>query len=241
MKKNFFVGILIVGMCFALTGCKSSDYNSAVTAAQADNYLEAISLFNSLGDYKDSKEQLLSVINEYAESLIKKDKFDDVIDLYTQYSSVSDFSAKLDEIKSEKEKYDIYAEAKSLFGSNKIDAGFEKLATLPEEYRNVKKITQSYADLKDTPFKGSHRNGSAGDVSQKIQFTLEFSSYDECFQLHAYKAVYWSDGSVYKDYDYYLDASDIKGDTIKVGKFTWVVNSNGSITETEKGETYKYN
>ena len=103
-------------------------------------------------------------------------------------------------------------------------------------------IKNSYDSLKDCPFRGSHTNrDGVNDISQKISFNLEYVSYRKKFQLHAYKAVYWSDGSVYKDYDYYLDASDIDGDTIQVSKFTWVVGSGGRITETEKGETYKYN
>ncbi len=242
MKKRLMTVACALLICLSITGCRSSDYDTAVTAAQNGNYLEAIQLFASLGDYKDSKEQLLSVIDEYADSLVAKDKYRDAISLYQEYTDVSDFSQKISDLKDEKMRFDTYSEAISEFISGSYSAGFELLDNLPESYRNVKTIRDSYNSLKNCPFKGSHINRDGiNNIYQKIQFELTFDEYSEEFVLHAYKAVYLSDGSVFADYDYHLDTSDINGNTIELYKFTWVVGADGSITETENGETHKYN
>lgn len=222
-----------------LTGCKSSDYDTAISALNNSCYEEAIELFVSLGTYKDSAEQLISAINEYANALLEKDKYDNAISLYEQYSDHGDFESRIAELNTEKEQYEIYCSAMELLKDESIDEGFELLSVLPSEYRNVEEIYQTYDDLKDVPFTGTHTN-KQGKQSQQIKFSLIFSIDKERFYLHAYKAVYYSDGSIYKNYDFNLDIDDIDGDTIKVGKFTWRLNENGKIIETEKGTTAIY-
>ena len=74
-----------------------------------------------------------------------------------------------------------------------------------------------------------------------ITFNLIFDIDNECFYHHAYKAVCFSDGTVYTDYDFYLTADDIREDTIYAGKFTWRINDDGKLVETEKGSTAIYN
>ena len=41
-------------MLFVFSGCNSSDYKEAVALMEQGNYKEAITLFEGLGDYKDS-------------------------------------------------------------------------------------------------------------------------------------------------------------------------------------------
>ncbi len=277
MYKKIILVTLTVLMLFSLSGCKSDDYNEAIQKVEYQDYEEAIEIFVSLGDYKDSEEQLVSTIYEYGESLTRFKNYEDAISLYSKYSSygecknrlletidayadylvdkcdysnaillyeqcssAGDFSDKIASLQAEKETYDIYYDAMKLLEKGSYEQGFEKLDALPSEYRNIKGIKQSYADLKDSPFKGYHSNRQ-GSNSQSIKFNFKFNIENECFNIHAYKAVYWSDGTVYKDYNFYLTTDDISGDTVKAGKFTWTVNADGSITEVEKGQTAKYN
>ena len=43
----------------------------------------------------------------------------------------------------------------------------------------------------------------------------------------------------HREHDFYIDAEDIEGNTIKYGSYTWTMN-NGKLTEIDKGETYTY-
>lgn len=239
MKKLLKIALPLLLITLLLSGCKSSDYEDAMSALNDSNYDEAIELFISLGDYKDSADQLVDAINKYADKYIEKDKYDDAIALYNQYANYGDFDSIIDELQFEKEQYEVYCAAMDLFNKESIDEGFELLDTLPYEYRNVEKIHQSYNDLKDVPFVGTHTN-IQGKNHQQIIFNLIFDIDNECFYHHAYKAVYFSDGTVYKDYNFYLTADDIGENTIYAGKFTWRINDDGKLVETEKGSTAIY-
>lgn len=128
------------------------------------------------------------------------------------------------------------------FSENRIEDGFTLLDTLPSDYRDIQKIYETYEQLKDTNFKGKHRDGSIGEISQAITFDLYYSPYEHVFQLHVNKQVYWSDGTVYKEHDYYINPDDFEDEyTIKYGSYTWMITDSGRLTEIEKGETYSYN
>jgi hypothetical protein len=47
--------VLVIGVC--LTGCKSNDYEAAVSLYDSGDYAAAMSAFAELGDYKDSAER----------------------------------------------------------------------------------------------------------------------------------------------------------------------------------------
>ena len=54
MRKKLLVACVVGMMCLGLTGCKSSDYKEAVTFQEAGDYSSALTIYDSLGDYKDS-------------------------------------------------------------------------------------------------------------------------------------------------------------------------------------------
>lgn len=58
MKKRIFLISLIVMMFLSLTGCKSKDYKDAVAYQEAKDYVSAVTLYEELGEYKDSTERL---------------------------------------------------------------------------------------------------------------------------------------------------------------------------------------
>jgi hypothetical protein len=54
MRKKLLVACVVGMMCLGLTGCKSNDYKEAVTFQEAGDYSSALTIYDSLGDYKDS-------------------------------------------------------------------------------------------------------------------------------------------------------------------------------------------
>ncbi len=241
MKKLSLMIVIMLSSLFLLTGCKSSDYKTAQEDIEKGNYDEAITILYGLGDYKDSKALLESTLDRHTDLLAISHEYDKAIDLCNKYSSLFDYSDKIAKYTEEKATYSIYSDAISKINSGSISAGLDTLKTLPKDYLNVDQILSSYNDLSSCRFKGKHVNkDGVNDIRQELTFTTEFDEKAEKFVLHAYKAVYWSDGSVYKDYDYILNSSDIVNNTISVGKFKWEASASGSITETEKSETYYY-
>ena len=63
-KKIFLFVLLIVGM-FLLVSCDNSTYTEAKNAYDSGNYEMAISLFEELEDYQDSKEMLKKSLDAY--------------------------------------------------------------------------------------------------------------------------------------------------------------------------------
>ena len=57
MRKKFLVACLLGMMCLGLTGCKSSDYKDAVAFQEANDYSSALTIYATLGDYKDSEDR----------------------------------------------------------------------------------------------------------------------------------------------------------------------------------------
>lgn len=57
-KRKLIYGCLIVVMCLGLTGCKSTDYKDAVEFQNTKDYSSAVTLYEELGDYKDSSSRL---------------------------------------------------------------------------------------------------------------------------------------------------------------------------------------
>ena len=71
MKKKFLLICLALLMCFGLSGCKSTDQNDAIKLEEAKDYSSAATIYEELGEYKDSKEHLeycnnmMDVIEQY--------------------------------------------------------------------------------------------------------------------------------------------------------------------------------
>lgn len=79
MKKKFLLICLALLMCFGLSGCKSTDYNDAIKLEEAKDYSSAATIYEELGEYKDSKEHL-----EYCNNMM------DVIEKYNVARTVAE-------------------------------------------------------------------------------------------------------------------------------------------------------
>lgn len=58
MKKKISLFCFTFFICLGLTGCKSADYNDAIKLEEAKDYSSAATIYEELGEYKDSKEHL---------------------------------------------------------------------------------------------------------------------------------------------------------------------------------------
>ncbi len=105
MKRIMVCACLIALMCLGLTGCKNSDYKEAVAYQEAGNYASAVTVYQELGDYKDSSSRLA----ECQTMISAIDKYD------TAKSTAEDKNAELDTAVSD-------AEALIAEGSTALDA-----------------------------------------------------------------------------------------------------------------------
>ena len=58
MRKKLLSFCFILSICLGLTGCKSTDYNNAIKSEEAKDYSLAATIYEELGEYKDSQEHL---------------------------------------------------------------------------------------------------------------------------------------------------------------------------------------
>lgn len=57
MRKKLLVACVVGIMCLELTACKSNDYKKAVAFQEVGDYSSALTIYDSLGDYKDSADR----------------------------------------------------------------------------------------------------------------------------------------------------------------------------------------
>ena len=57
-SRLLILAALLISMLFCFTGCKSIDYKKAVKLKDQGDTENAVTLFESVGDYKDSREQI---------------------------------------------------------------------------------------------------------------------------------------------------------------------------------------
>lgn len=195
-------------------------------------YADSVAIYTQYSYIADFSIQQQEAIEKYVNELLDDNDYSTAISVYKRYSSVADYSLRISELQSEKELYDVYYNAMSLLKRGRISEGFAVLETLPQGYRSINKIYTSYEKLKDSRFTGSHRmNNPHWTNSQKVDFSLVFLPEYECFCIQAYLTVYWSDGTVYSRDTYYGYADDLKDNTLRTGKYKWVMNENGKIVD----------
>ena len=98
MKRSKLVYlIIVVSLLSLLTGCKSKDYKDATEAVQAGYYKRAFFLLSELGNYKDSKKLLESILSPYTIELAREGKAQEAYERLEMYPNISNF----DEIKND--------------------------------------------------------------------------------------------------------------------------------------------
>lgn len=84
MKKNVKIMMIALTMAFMMTGCKSNDYKTAQSLYDEGKYEEAITMYESLGDYKDSADLLVTSKYMMACDLQDEEKYDEAIAIYDE-------------------------------------------------------------------------------------------------------------------------------------------------------------
>ena len=150
LKKSKLI-LMILLCCFALCGCKSTEYKDAVSLFEAGDYSGAIEKFTSLGNYKDSDELLKAARYEeavrlyeaqnYAEAEIAFKALDDYKDsrqLMLAARKENDYTAakKL----YEQENYAEAAAAFSALGDYKDSMELQKAAQIEADYITAKEL-----------------------------------------------------------------------------------------------------
>lgn len=131
MKKKILLTYLALLMCFGLTGCKSTDYNDAIKLEAAKDYSSAATIYEALGEYKDSKEHL-----KYCNNMI------DVIEKYNvARTSAEEKNVKLDNAISA-------AEALTLEGEPALDETL--IPVLETAVSEAKAAKQSITEMPET-------------------------------------------------------------------------------------------
>lgn len=83
MKKKLLLAIsLLVVFILVLTGCNSSDYKKAISLYENGSYEEAAAAFEALGDYQDSKKQLVNCYYTLGEYYLDDNSFDQALSYF---------------------------------------------------------------------------------------------------------------------------------------------------------------
>lgn len=93
-RKRFllFAAALIITML--LSGCKSSDYQTASNYLEEGKFAEAREIFANLGDYKDSSEKIMACDYGIADALLAEGSYDEAIAAFDALNGYSDSAEK---------------------------------------------------------------------------------------------------------------------------------------------------
>lgn len=98
-RKHFFKKsgclFLIAVLIFSLCACDSSDYKKAMELYDAEEYDEAIVMFEKLDDYKDSAEMVLKCKYEMAQKAIEDGDFTTAEEIFTELGDYEDSEQQL--------------------------------------------------------------------------------------------------------------------------------------------------
>lgn len=94
MKKRMTL-TLVLAILFCLTGCKSSDYKTAIGLLEAGDAEQAKSIFTELSDYKDAKSYLQECDYQIACIAQESDKVSDAVELFKKLGDYKDSAERL--------------------------------------------------------------------------------------------------------------------------------------------------
>lgn len=150
MKKRRISICLCLVVALLLCGCRSTDYEKAVSLFESGKYDEAETAFSALNDYKDSADYLADIPYQKALLLFKSAQYDLARDAF---SALADYKDSADYVKQCN-----YELAKALFEAKDYDAAEEAFSAL-----------SGYADaadyLADIPYQRAQQLLAQGDYA----------------------------------------------------------------------------
>ena len=138
MLKRLFIFLISVCLIFLLTACDSSKYSQAKSAYDSEDYETAISLFEELGDYENSKEMLKDSLDTY------------IIDLRyaREWEKATVYLEKYKTLVSESKYKEIYCEAIEGFVSGFCyDEKWEKATSIVDDCCDEFNVENLYSQI----------------------------------------------------------------------------------------------
>ena len=163
MKKYLSI-VLVLILCILLTGCGNSEnnktYNQALDYLNNNQYENAISEFNKIIDYKDSKNKIKETYYLYAKSEIGQEYYDSAIKLLSECKNYKDSDELLKEA--------TYQYSKKLLNSNSKEA-ISNLETI-KDYKDVNDILEDYK--KNHIFDGTYSDKDESKLSFERRYIV---------------------------------------------------------------------
>ena len=150
-RKHGYALVVMSALCILLTSCKSSDYKEAEEYKFYGNYREAIELYKSLGDYRDSPQLLIESMISHINITSGKESPEKGLALLKEYRDTLGEEEYYDCI------YNIAVDYCERGAENDNEKGIDLFGAIPqshERYEYAQKAIKDYRILSVSPFIG---------------------------------------------------------------------------------------
>lgn len=212
MKKVMIVTTIVL-MCFVLTSCVSSDYKTAIDYFESGEYSKASELFDSLGNYKDSREMRIKATTAQIDAAIENGEGSKAMQLLEDNKDIIGEEAYSrcynDGL------YSLGIERLEKGTAVAIDLGLEALKKVSKDsryYDMAQEILQSYATVSKSEFIGTWSGTTYSDaVGHDYCIYVEiYEVYSNGFGLEcAVKTKDTLDGYIWQESTYSYGVNDI--------------------------------
>lgn len=223
--KSFVFVISIVFISLSLSACSSFSYSDAIKAYENEDYETAITLFQELGDYKDSQEKVIDSIEEYVDDFIINKEWDMALSIIEKYCESYDISYLYDKV--------TFVHGKFNVENGVLKQGFEMLSNVSEQsqyYELAQNMINTYNELINSPLVNQLLGTwecNTDEMGLQWKHTLTFSlKYDSVVVDHLCRQ-----NDLLTSDTYLLDVDDFSGNSAVSGSKKWVLSSDGKTLQ----------
>lgn len=162
------VAVVVIAVLSVTVFIPNARYNSAVKLMNEGNYEEAISSFESLGNYKDSADKIMESRYLIALGLLNNKQYDEAINKFTELGSYSDSEQMILQCK-----YDM---ARSIYDEGNYDEAIESFTQLGSFSDSEQMILQCRYDIAKSLLE-------AGDYEEAINNFTELGTFSDAEQM----------------------------------------------------------
>lgn len=212
--RRILCACLVLALCLCLCSCKSSDYRDAMSLYETGEYAQAIVMFETLGDYRDSMEMVRKCNYETAVSLMESGRYEDAIPFFEALGDYEDSARKI-------------ADCELALRYNKaialMDAGnFEEAVAVLETLDGYKDSANLLETCNTAILDGKYDDAVALMGHDPVQ------AFEALIALDGYKDSAQIADSIYENYETEKIKAAQVGDTILFGNYDQDMNrSNG--------------
>lgn len=215
----------------------SVNYNKANSKMEEHDYKSAVSIYESLGEFKDSKTKLDSAYFEYGKDLIKKEEYEEAINSFKKTTN------------KEKDKFIIYATALNNIKKGEYETGIKSLKEM-EDFEDAKESVkkgyylQGENYLKDKKYDSAVKSFTEADdykdAKDKINNAL-FLNAEEAYKDGNLAVAKANFQKVDKDYEYNNVKVSDRLDTLnKYSSYVSLAGDYSGSGKMEVREIWKY-